>query len=144
MPGRTQAVYYRDNAGREPVNAFIDELARTSPAAAAKIDEYVEQYLNGKTAGAPPPEHPISSQVDGELRELRIRFGKTRYRILYRRSGLLVVLLHVFEKNTDKLPARDRELAVRRFADFKARMGAEPRRPPRAAGRDAPSRSRDR
>lgn len=117
---------------------------RTNPAAAAKIDEYVEQYLNGKVAGAPPPEHPISSQVDGELRELRIRFGKTTYRILYRRSGLLVVLLHVFEKNTDKLPARDRELAVRRFAAFKARMGAEPRRPPRAAGRDAPPRSRGR
>lgn len=117
---------------------------RTNPAAAAKIDEYVEQYLNGKVAGAPPPEHLISSQVDGELRELRIRFGKTTYRILYRRSGLLVVLLHVFEKNTDKLPARDRELAVRRFAAFKARMGAEPRRPPRAAGRDAPLRSRGR
>jgi len=93
---------------------------------------------------APPPEHPISSQVDGELRELRIRFAKTRYRILYRRSGLLVVLLHIFEKNTDKLPARDRELAIRRFTDFKARMGAEPRRPPRAAGRDAPPRSRGR
>lgn len=144
MPGRTRAVYYRDNVGREPVNAFIEALARTNPTAAAKIDEYVEQYLNGKAAGAPPPEHPISSQVDGELRELRIRFAKTRYRILYRRSGLLFVLLHIFEKNTDKLPARDRELAIRRFTDFKARMGAEPRRPPRAAGRDAPPRSRGR
>ena len=41
--------------------------------------------------------------------------------MLYRRSGLLVVLLHIFEKNTGKLPARDRELAIRRFADFKAR-----------------------
>jgi len=100
--------------------------------------------LNGKAAGAPPAEHPISSQVDGELRELRIRFAKTRYRILYRRPGPLVVLLHVLEKNTDKLPARDRELAIRRFADFKARMDAEPRRPPRAAGRDAPPRSRGR
>ncbi len=144
MPRRTQAVYYRDNAGHEPVNAFLDDLARSNPQAAAKVDEYVEQYLNGKDASAPPPEHPISSQVDGELRELRVRFGKTRYRVLYRRSGLLVVLLHAFEKNTDKLPARDRELAIRRFTDFKARMGAERRRPPRAAGRDAPPRSRER
>ena len=144
MPRRTQAVYFRDNAGREPVNAFLEDLAHSNPQAAAKIDECVEQHLNGKDASAPPPEHPISSQVDGELRELRVRFGKTRYRILYRRSGLLVVLLHIFEKNTDKLPARDRKLAIRRFADFKARMGAEPRRPPRAAGRDAPPRSRGR
>jgi len=126
------------------VNAFLEELARSNPRAATKVDEYVEEYLNGKDASAPPPEHPISSQVDGELRELRVRFGKTRYRILYRRSGLLVVLLHIFEKNTDKLPARDRELAIRRFTEFKARMGAEPRRPPRAAGRDAPPRSRGR
>ena len=144
VAGRTQAVYYRDNAGREPVNVFLEELARSNPQAAAKVDEYVEQYLNGRNASAPPPEHPISSQVDGELRELRVRFGKTRYRILYRRSGLLMVLLHIFEKNTDKLPARDRELAIKRFTEFKARMGAEPRCPPRAAGRDAPPRSRGR
>jgi len=144
VPGRTQAVYYRDNAGREPVNAFLEDLARSNPHAAAKVDDYVEQYLNGKDASSPPPEHPISSQVDGELRELRVRFGKTRYRVLYRRSGLLVVLLHIFEKNTDKLLARDRELAIKRFTEFKARMGAEPRRPPRAAGRDAPPRSRGR
>lgn len=126
------------------MNAFLEELARSNPRAATKVDEYVEEYLNGNDASAPPPEHPISSQVDGELRELRVRFGKTRYRILYRRSGLLVVLLHIFEKNTDKLPARDRELAIRRFTEFKARMGAEPRRPPRAAGRDAPPGSRGR
>lgn len=144
MPGRTQAVYYRDNAGREPVDAFLERLARSNPAAAVKIDDYVEEYLNGRDAAAPPPEHPISSQVEGELRELRVRFAKTRYRLLYRRSGLLIVLLHIFEKNTGALPARDRELAIRRFEDFRARMGAEPRRPPRAAGRDAPPRSRGR
>ena len=142
MAGRTQAVYYRDKTGREPVNAFLDALATTNPRAAAKIDDYVEEYLNEKGASAPPPEHPISSQVDGELRELRVRFARTRYRILYRRSGLLVVLLHIFEKDTDKLAVRDRELAVKRFEDFNARMDAEPRRRPRAAGHDAPPKTR--
>jgi phage-related protein len=144
VAGRTQAVYYRDKAGKEPVNVFLEKLAVTNPRAAAKIDDYVEEYMNDKGATAPPPEHPISSQVDGELRELRIRFAKTRYRILYRRSGPLVVLLHVFEKDTDKLPARDRELAVKRFEDFKARMDAEPRLRPRAAGHDAPPKTRGR
>ena len=144
MAGRTQAIYYRDKAGKEPVNAFLEDLATTNPRATVKIDDHVEEYLNDRDASAPPPEHPISSQVDGELRELRVRFAKTRYRILSRRSGLLVVLLHIFEKDTDKLPARDRELAVKRFEDFKARMDAEPRRRPRAAGHDAPPRTRDR
>lgn len=138
MAPRTQAVYYRDRSGQEPVNAFLDDLVARNPRAAAKIDDYVEEYLNGNDPSAPPPEHPVSSQVDGELRELRIRFAKTRYRILYRRSGQLIVLLHIFEKDTDKLPDRDRELAISRYADFKARMDATPRRRPRAAGRDAP------
>jgi phage-related protein len=142
MASQTQAVYYRDKAGQEPVNSFLNELATTNPAAAAKIDDFVGTYLNGKDQSAPPPEHPISSQVEGELRELRVRFGKTRYRLLYRRSGQLVVLLHLFEKNTDKLPDRDRVLASNRFADFKTRMDAERRIPPRAAGRDAPPRER--
>lgn len=142
MARRTQAVYYRDKFGREPVDDFLEVLATTTPRAAAKIDDYVEEYLNDKDASAPPPEHPISSQVEGELRELRVRFAKTRYRILYRRSELLVVLLHIFEKDTDKLPARERALATKRFDDFKTRMDARPRRRPRAAGRDAPPRAR--
>jgi phage-related protein len=144
VAGRTQAVYYRDKAGKEPVNAFLEHLATTNPRATAKIDDYVQEYLDDRDASAPPPAHPISSQVDGELRELRVRFAKTRYRILYRRSGLLVALLHLFKKDTDKLPARDRELAVKRFEDFKARMDAQPRRRPRAAGHDAPPRTRGR
>lgn len=144
MAGRTQAVYYRDKAGKEPVNAFLDALAATNPRAAAKVDDHVEEYLIDKDASAPPPEHPVGSQVDGELRELRVRFAKTRYRVLYRRSGLLVVLHHIFEKDTGKLPPRVRDLAVKRFADFKARMEAEPRRRPRAAGHDAPPKTRGR
>jgi hypothetical protein len=48
---------------------------------------------------------------------------------------------HIFEKNTDKLPASDRDLAVKRFGDFKARMDAEPRRRQRAAGHDVGWRS---
>lgn len=135
-------MYYRDKVGKEPVEVFLEALLATNPRAVAKIDHYVEEYLNDQDASAPPPEHPISSQVDGELRELRIRFAKTRYRVLYRRSGLLVVLLHVFEKDTGKLSAGDRDLALRRFDDFKARMDAKPRRRPRAAGHDAPPRTR--
>ncbi len=144
MPGRTQAVYYRDKDGHEPVDAFLDELAARNQGAAMKVDEYIGEFLTGRDPAAPPPDYPISSQVDGELRELRIRFANTRYRLLYRRSGRLIVLLHIFEKNTGKLPDRELNLAIKHFADFKARMDAVPRRPPRAVGRDAPPRSRER
>ena len=49
----------------EPVHEFIETLP---PKRAAKIDDYVEEYLNDRPASAPPPEFPVSSQIDGELR----------------------------------------------------------------------------
>lgn len=138
---QTQAIYYRDSRGDEPVDDFIEALP---PKRAAKIDDYVEEHLNGRPPDAPPPEFPITSQIEGELRELRVRFANTRYRILFQRSDNLVVLLHAFEKTTGAVPRSDIELAKVRMADFKRRMDAERRVPPRAAGKDAPPRSRRR
>lgn len=132
---RTQAVYYRDPRGAEPVDEFIKALP---PKRAAKIDDFVEEHLNGRPAGEPPPGFPITSQIEGELRELRVRFANTRYRILYQRSENLVVLLHALEKDTGAVPRSDIDLAKQRMADFKRRMNAAQRRPPRAAGKDAP------
>ena len=83
MPG-TQAIFYRDKHGVEPVAHFIERL---SVKRAAKIYMFIEEHLNDRPADAAPPEHPVTSQIEGELRELRIRFAKTRYRILYQRSG---------------------------------------------------------
>ncbi len=71
-----------------------------------------------------------------------MRFANTRYRILYQRSGNLTVLLHAIEKHTAAVSEAGKELARRRMADFKRRMDAERRVPPRAAGKDAPSRNR--
>ena len=141
-PGRTQAVFYRDKQGREPVNDFLEELLEAQPLAVAKIDDAIEEHLNGRDPRHPPPEFPGTLQIEGELRELRVRFAKTRYRVLYQRSRNLMVLLHAFEKNTGVVTARDKRTAETRMADFEARMNASPRRRPRAAGRDAPPSSR--
>lgn len=138
---RTQAVYYRDKKGIEPVREFLEALPVKRR---AKISEFVDEYLNDRAPDAPPVEFPISSQVDGELRELRVRFAGTRYRLLYQRSDNLMVLLHGIEKHTGGIPPADIELARRRMEDFARRMNAEPRVPPRAAGRDAPSSRRRR
>ena len=81
---------------------------------------------------------PHSSQVEGELRELRCHYGNTLFRILYRRSDNLFVLLHAFEKRTGTIPEADKQIAHERWTDFKWRMDEAPRRPPRAAGHDAP------
>jgi phage-related protein len=135
----TQAIFYRDKHGMEPVAQFIEALP---PKRAAKIDAFLEEHLNGQPLNSPPPEFPLTSQIEGELRELRIRFGNTRYRVLCQRSGALIVLLHAFEKNTGAVSAADKDLAKRRMSDFRQRMDAKPRKPPRAAGHDAPPRRR--
>jgi phage-related protein len=137
--GRTQATYYRDRRGVDPVDQFIDALPAKQ---AAKIEDQIEEHLNGRSADAPPPNFPITSQIEGELRELRIRFGGTRYRILYQRSGNLMILLHGFEKNTGSVPVSEVAIAKRRMRDLRERMNAHPRKPPRAIGGDAPSRRR--
>jgi phage-related protein len=86
----------------------------------------------------PPPPFPHSSQIEGELRELRCHCGRDLYRILYRRSDNLFILLHISHKTTAATPEADKQIARQRWDDFKARMDAPRRQPPRAAGHDAP------
>ncbi len=81
---------------------------------------------------------PHSSQVEGELRELRCHHGRDLYRILYRRSEQFIVLLHIFRKDTPQIPESEKAIARARWDDFKARMSATPRTPPRPLGKDAP------
>ena len=133
MP-QTRVVYFRDREGRQPVEEFIDCLP---PKHQVAIDLAIDR-LNGLHPGEPPLSFPATSQVDGELRELRCHYGPVLYRVLYRRSKNLFVLLHMLRKNTGKIPGADIEAARVRWNDFKARMDAHPRWPPRAVGDDAP------
>ncbi len=124
-------VYYRDNRGREPVN---EAIVRLSPRDQVAVDNDIERLAEF----GPMLPYPWSSQVNGELREPRADAGRSHYRILYRRSHNIFVLLHFLDKRVDRLPPDDIVVADRRAADFQARMNAPIRRPPRAAGHDAP------
>lgn len=129
-----RAVYFRAADGSEPVREFIAGLdAKPRAALKRQIDR-----LNGLSDAVPHLPFPHSSQVEGELRELRCHMGADHYRVLYRRSKRLIVLLHIFPKKTAKLPQAEVKIAQERWEDFKARMNTRPRKPPRAAGRDAP------
>lgn len=130
-----QAVYFRAQDGSEPVNEFIDHLDPV--AAQVAVDNQINR-LNMLSTTDPPLPFPHSSQIEGELRELRCHYGRRLFRILYRRSRNLFVLLHGFEKHSGPVPEGDIREANRRWEDFEIRMNAEPRGPPRAAGHDAP------
>ena len=103
----------------------------------ASLDLQIDR-LNDLSDTDPPLPFPHSSQVEGELRELRCHYGRRLFRVLYRRSERLFVLLHIFEKASRTVPAGDKDVAQRRWQDFNRRMNEQPRRRPRAAGHDAP------
>jgi phage-related protein len=129
-----QAVYYRASDGGEPVRDFIRRL--DAKRRAALLNQVAR--LNELSDAQPHLPFPYSSQIEGELRELRCHVGSELYRVLYRRSERLIVLLHVFRKKTGKVPTSEIQLAQARWDDFRTRMDAAPRRPPRPAGHDAP------
>jgi hypothetical protein len=181
LRGRIQAVFYRDANGREPVDIFLEELLKAQPLAAAKIDDAIEEHLNGRQPDEPPPEFRLprrstesyascgfglralatgcsisdlatwlscstpSRRTQALCRRVTVRrprgawptFGRGWTRSVVVLRGRLAGMLR-----PGAVPARDRETAKRRMADFRARMDTERRRPPRAAGRDAPPKSR--
>src|SRR4029077_3814494 len=130
-----QAVYYRARDGSEPVHEVVEKLSVKRQVA---LDNQIGR-MNLLTPANPHLPHPYSSQIDGELRELRCHYGNQLYRILYRCSRNLLVLLHAIAKNGKEIPEADKESARRRWEDYTERMNEAPRRRPRAVGRDVPS-----
>jgi phage-related protein len=116
------------------VSDFIRGLG--GPAAAALAQQIGR--LNLLNDAVPHLPFPHSSQIDGELRELRCHYGRDLFRVLYCRSDRLIVLLHAISKRSRTVPKADIRLALERFDDFRTRMNAVPRTPPRAAGHDVP------
>jgi phage-related protein len=131
----TQAVFYRDEKGRQPVREFL--WREMNKQARRLVEDQIDE-LNGLSDNSPPLPFPQTSQVDGALRELRCHSGRALYRILYRRSGNLFVLLHMIRKDSRVIHRRDIELAQCRWRDFKLQMDDPDRRGPRPAGQDAP------
>lgn len=128
------AKFYRAADGSEPVNAFIEGQ---KPAVQLAIDRQIDR-INSLDEAHPHLAYPYSSQIEGELRELRCHYGRALYRILYRRSEQFVVLLHIFQKHDEAVPEVDKQIARDRWADFRKRMDAKPRKPPSPVGNKAP------
>src|ERR1700724_1427087 len=97
--------FYEDANGDAPVEDFLERLPKKQRAKLlgliSKLKEHGAVLL-----------FPYSSQVEGKVRELRTRFGKTRLRILYFGDvNQEFKLLHGVVKDTDKLEKSDIEQA---------------------------------
>jgi phage-related protein len=73
----------------------------------------------------PQLRRPYADHVRGDLRELRMQFGRNEYRVFhFFVQGQRVVLVHAYAKKTQKLPEREMGTAEERMKDFKKRLSA--------------------
>ncbi|MBR3630670.1 MAG: type II toxin-antitoxin system RelE/ParE family toxin [Oscillospiraceae bacterium] len=113
-------IFYEDANGNSPVYEYLLSLARTGGKESRIRLHKAQDYINvlktyGKTAGEPYMKH-----LDGDIWELR----PTSDRILF--AGIVndsFVLLHQFQKKTQKTPSREIEKAKKELADYIERSG---------------------
>ena len=102
---RWRIEFFEEDDGRRPVQIWLEGLPEEVQARVAARMDLLAQH-------GPTLDHPYTSQIEGKLREVRLRFGKTRYRILYlfdeARTG---ILLHGFTKDTETLEEADMRIA---------------------------------
>jgi hypothetical protein len=98
-----------DEHNRAPVEDVLNGLPKKHRAKLLGLIAKLKEY-------GPTLPFPYSSQVDGKLRELRTRFGKTRLRILhFADANQEFILLHGVVKDTDKLERSDIKAAMNRM-----------------------------
>jgi phage-related protein len=109
--------FYVDARGEQPVRTFLEGLDQRTQ---ARFDWSIEQLrIRNLQAGEPLVRH-----LEGRIWELRRESNTNIYRLLYAMlSNQRIVLLHGFQKKTQRTPRADIDLAQRRLADLTDREG---------------------
>jgi phage-related protein len=114
-----EVLFYQTVGGDSPVEEFLDSL---SDKATAKCLAYLRQ-LGERGFDLPGS---IIAKVRGKIWELRPEWGGTEYRFFYvAMVGRRFVVLHAIRKQSQKLTARDIEIAENRYRDVLKRVSHE-------------------
>jgi phage-related protein len=110
--GGWQAEFFLDRRGNSPVEEFLGSLD-----AKALARFYLSlQQLERRNVHA---KEPLVRHLDNQLWELRLESRTNIYRVIYFFfTGRRIVLLHGFQKKTQKTPTRDIATARRRLKEF--------------------------
>lgn len=104
-----EVFFYQTTGGDSPVEEFLDAL---SDKARAKCLAYMRQL---EEHGFDLPRSVIA-KVRGKIWELRPEWSGTEYRFFYGVIvGRRIVILHAIQKQSQKLKARDIDLAETRY-----------------------------
>lgn len=111
--------YYQTERGDSPIEDFLNVLPRKARAKCIAYMDMLEEF------GFNLPRSFIA-KVGGDLWELRPEWAGTEYRFLYfAMIGQRLVILHAIAKKTQKLKAKDIELAEARMTDVRRRLTRE-------------------
>lgn len=111
--GSWRWVYYKTASGRVPVKEFIEEQ---SADVRAKIFSDLQRLVRFNVRlGAPY----VRKMAGREFWELRTKVGSDTYRTFYfAHTGQKFVLLHAFQKKSQKAPKRELDTAEERMRDY--------------------------
>lgn len=114
-----EVFFYQTAGGDSPVEEFLDVL---SDKARAKCLAYMRQL---EKHGFDLPRSVIA-KVRGKIWELRPEWSGTEYRFFYGSIvGRRIVILHAIQKKSQKLKARDIDLAEARYHEVLKRSNDE-------------------
>jgi phage-related protein len=111
--------FYAEDDGSLPVVGWLDSVPED-------VRGKVLARINLLKSGGPTLDYPYTSQIEGKLREARLRVGKTRYRVLYFfDEDRTAVLLHGFTKATAAVEESDKKIGRTRMVRHEARLAAK-------------------
>lgn len=113
-----EIIFYEDANGNNPVLEYLKSLAKSNGKDSRIRLKKAQDYINAlKTYGATLGE-PYMKHLDGEIWELRPVGDRILFAAFVNNK---YVLLHQFQKKTQKTPPREIERAKKELADFKER-----------------------
>ncbi len=105
-------VFYIDDNGKSPVEEFLDSLDEKTR---TRFLWSIEQLRVRNVQAS----EPLVKHIEGKIWELRRESDKNIYRVLYFiYTGREIVLLHGFQKKTQKTPSGEIETAQKRMNIF--------------------------
>ncbi len=104
--------YHRD--GQCPILSFLETLPKKDRAKILREIDLLQEF--GLRLTMP---HVKKMKGTADLWELRVKQGTDNYRVFYfAYTGQKFVMLHAFQKKTQKTPKKDIEIAEYRKSDF--------------------------
>ena len=111
FPFVLKVVFYRSEAGNEPVREWLKDLPRDDK---RQIGEDIKTAQLGWPLGM-----PLIKKIDKGVWEVRTRLADGIARVFFTVDGDYMILLHGFIKKSQKTPQNELKTALSRLGTFK-------------------------